>query len=265
MKILDSARRWSVLAYYQIRGRQARGGPWESFWDDVRCHHPEGPVLWDDLPAGAAAIDLERFQRAFDPRLPLLDIGCGNGQQTRFLAQSYRHVIGVDVSASAVDLAARQSRAFPNISYRVLDGTEPEAAAALASEIGDANIYLRGVLHVLPGRERAHFVESLRILLGRRGTLYLVEVNDHALARLSLFHDDLTPSGLPAAVEQVVKHGVRPRGFEPADRRSLFPESQWYVLGEGEATIHTVPLAGAEGANLPATWSLLRPRRETDH
>ena len=265
MKILDSARRWSVLAYYQIRGRQVRGGPWESFWDDVRSHQPEGPVLWDDQPAGAAAVDLERFRRAFDPRLPLLDIGCGNGQQTRFLAQTFRHVIGVD----GLGRRGRPgSSAVPGVSQHQLPRARRHRARGrrlARPRDRDTNIYLRGVLHVLPARQRVLFVESLRVLLGRRGTLYLVEVNHHVLSRLSLFHDDLTPSGLPAAVEQVVKHGVRPRGFEPADRRSLFPESQWSVLGEGDATIHTVPLAGQEGANLPATWSLLRPKRETDH
>jgi|CXWL01.1.fsa_nt_gi SAM-dependent methyltransferase len=267
MKLLDSARRWSVLAYYQIRGHQrhVQGGPWESFWGDVRAHRPDGQVLWDDDPAGAAAVDVERFRRAFDPKLPLIDIGCGNGRQTRYLAQRFRRVIGVDLSASAVDLAARLSLAYPNISYRVLDGTDPEAAAAVAHEVGDVNLYLRGVLHVLPARLRALFVESLRILLGRRGTLYLVEVNQHTLEHLAAFHDDHTPSGLPLAVEQVIKHGVRPRGFEPGDRRALFPESEWHILGEGQTTIQTVPLEGAAGAVLPATWSLLRPRREIDH
>lgn len=267
MRLFESARRWGVLAYYQIRGHQRHidGGPWESFWDDVLHHRPDGPVLWDDDPARASAVDLERFRRAFEPRLPLLDIGCGNGQQTRFLARTFRRVIGVDISASAVDLASRLSRAFPNITYRVLDGTDPEAAAAVAHEIGDANLYLRGVIHVLPERLRPLFVESLRVLLGRRGTLYLVELNDHSLAHLSLFHDDQTPSGLPAAVEQVVKHGVRPRGFASDDRRSLFPEAEWQVLGEGQTTIQTVPLEGAAGAVLPATWSLLRPRPVTDH
>ena len=57
----------------------------------------------------------------------------------------------------------------------MLDATRPEESAALAEEIGDANVFVRGVLHVLDDAAREAFVRSVSELLGDRGTLILLE------------------------------------------------------------------------------------------
>lgn len=267
MKFLESARRWGYLTYHQILGVPQRtwdGGPWEDFWGEMRRQRPGGGPnpWWDDDPENAAAVDLGRFRPAFMSRLPLVDLGCGNGRQTRFLAHHFRHVIGIDVSSSAVEMANRLSLSHPNLTYRVLDGADPEAIAALAREIGDANVYLRGVCHGLDDDARRRLAENLWMLLGRRGTLYLVDVNHRAL-------DGLPCDPVVPGTDRTASPTASPsRGFDADDRRSFFPETRWRLLGEGPTTLHTVlfdPLAGGTDALLPATWSLLRPRRETEH
>ena len=45
----------------------------------------------------------------------VLDIGCGNGRQTRFLARHFQKVVGVDISAAAVELARRETTRETNV------------------------------------------------------------------------------------------------------------------------------------------------------
>src|SRR5829696_916840 len=60
---------------------------WESYWGSLSG--APGEVFWDAAPAAGAALDLPRFQAFADSSLPLLDVGCGNGTQTRFLADHF--------------------------------------------------------------------------------------------------------------------------------------------------------------------------------
>lgn len=79
---------------------------WEGFWREA----PDEPggVFWDADPKVTAARHLALFEpRLADAGLPLVDLGCGNGTQTRFLADRFRHVLGVDLAAAAVDHARR--------------------------------------------------------------------------------------------------------------------------------------------------------------
>ncbi|MGW0578534.1 class I SAM-dependent methyltransferase, partial [Streptomyces sp. NPDC002920] len=118
---------------------------WEGFWREA----PDEPggVFWDADPKVTAARHLALFEpRLADAGLPLVDLGCGNGTQTRFLADRFRHVLGVDLAAAAVDHARRADPAG-QAGYRALDAAEKGAAETLHAELGDANVYMRGVLH----------------------------------------------------------------------------------------------------------------------
>src|SRR5690606_38952711 len=55
---------------------------WEGFWSEAPGE--EGAVFWDAEPALTAARHLALFEpHLLDPGLPLVDLGCGNGTQTR--------------------------------------------------------------------------------------------------------------------------------------------------------------------------------------
>jgi SAM-dependent methyltransferase len=261
MEAVGSIRLFANLLLMRLRNGSPRrySQHWEKFWSSIDLTGKEGQVLWDSEPERASAEDLERFRSQVDESLPLLDLGCGNGRQTRFLARSFSRLVGVDVSAAALDLARQETPAEAGIDYRVLDATRPEQARALHRELGDVNIYMRGVFHIIQRADRSRFLESLRILLGERGTLYMIEIGGNALACLRTYPGD-SPSGLPRHVHRVVENGVIPVGFGPRDRATFFSDVFWDVLAEGPSAIHTIPLGHGQEGQVPAIFMLLRPR-----
>ena len=55
---------------------------WERFWGSTTG--TAGEVFWDADPIHASRQDLALFRDYFNPRLPLIDLGCGNGTQHGF-------------------------------------------------------------------------------------------------------------------------------------------------------------------------------------
>lgn len=264
MDLPGSIRLWAHLLYFRLRHGSPRRYPhqWDSYWRSVQATGRGGEVLWDNVPERASAEDLQRFAVHLDSTLPLVDLGCGNGRQSRFLARHFPRVIGVDVAPAAVALARREAAAEGlAIDYRVLDATRLDEARALHAELGDANVYIRGVLHVIAAADRCRFAESLEILLGERGVLYDIELMPGALVLFRRLPGD-SPSGLPRLVHNVVRHGVRPHGFDLRQRRRYFPDDRWRVLDQGsEVTINTVPLHPGGESLVPACYMILRPQR----
>ena len=119
---------------------------WERWWSGIG--RTPGEIVWDADPGDLEA-DLGHFAGWFGQALPVVDVGCGDGRQTRFLARHFPHVAGVDVSAAAIG-RARAVDNPPNVCYQVLDARDPAGAARLHGELGDANVYIRGVLQALP-------------------------------------------------------------------------------------------------------------------
>ncbi|MGH8908587.1 MAG: class I SAM-dependent methyltransferase [Egibacteraceae bacterium] len=199
---------------------------WESFWSDL----PEtaGEAIWDTDPERTAAMHLPLFEPYFDPALPLLDLGCGNGTQTRFLAGRSARVIGVDVSASALALA-RKANPAPNIAYQQMDLLDSAATAALHQAVGDANIYMRGVVHQLGPRDWPAAASGLAMLTGQRGHLFDLE--------LAPVEQSLPRAGdLPPNLARVFQHGITPAGLGPGDLQALLVNAGFEILDSGEIT-----------------------------
>lgn len=263
MELMKSVRLLSNVMFFRMK----HGNPsevdrhWNNYWKTIEKTGRGGQVLWDNEPERASAVDIERFRPHFDLRLPVLDFGCGNGRQTRFLAKQFDRVIGTDVSPRAIDLARGETAAAGmNIDYRVLDALRPEQARAFHAEFGDVNIYMRTVLHVIQRKDRQVFAESLAVLLGERGTLYQIEL---ALCALDYFRTlpGNSPSGLPSHVHNVIKTGATSVGFEPKERPLVYPDEHWQVIAEGPDTIKTVPLYHGDEGHVPASYLILRTRK----
>jgi SAM-dependent methyltransferase len=267
MKIADSLRLYSSLLLFRLQGgspRQYRQ-QWDSYWRSIRKTGADGEVLWDNLPEKASAEDLVRFQRHLTASdLPLLDLGCGNGRQTRFLARHFERVVGVDVAPAAVALARRETLGTmveSRVSFALFDGANPGEAEALHDRLGDVNIYMRTVFHCVQTADRPAFVRALDTLLGERGTLYQIELSQGALETFRRLPGD-SPSGLPHLVHNVVRNGIHPIGFSAADRETYYPDDRWVVLDQGDGVdIKTVRLTHGAEALVPANYMVVRPRR----
>ena len=229
---------------------------WESFWSSST--ETPGEIFWDADPAHAAQQDLVLFQSYADPQLPIIDLGCGNGTQTRFLGDHFAKVIGTEISPAAVEIS-RTKNAAPNISYRILDVLCPADAQALHDEIGDANLYMRTVLHQLSPADHAAAIQSIERLLGVKGVLYLIELSS---AAEPYFAQLITQYGLPPGLARVFQHEITPGMLNENDLEALFPPDRFTVLRTGKSRIHTVhTLPTGEVAKVPAFYAILRRRQ----
>ena len=229
---------------------------WERYWSTATG--APGEIFWDADPARAAQQDLLLFQDHADPQLPLIDLGCGNGTQTRFLADHFARVIGTEISPTAVDIAQTKNAA-PNVSYRILDVLSPNDAQALHEEIGDANVYMRAVLHQLSPGDHATAIQSIERLLGRKGVLYLVELSS---AAEPYFAKLITQYGPPPGLARVFQHEITPGMVNENDLDVLFPPNRFTLLSTGKSHIHTVhTLPTGEVVKVPAFYAILRQRQ----
>jgi SAM-dependent methyltransferase len=226
---------------------------WESFWSTSTG--TAGEIFWDADPAHAAQQDLALFQGSIDPQLPLIDLGCGNGTQTRFLADHFARVIGTEISPAAIEIA-RTKHDAPNVSYRILDVLSPDDAQAIHGEIGDANLYMRAVLHQLSPADHATAIQSIERLLGRKGVLYLVELSS---AAEPYFAQLIKQYGPPPGLARVFQHQITPGMVNENDLEVLFPPNRFTLLRTGPSHIHTVhTLLTGEVVEVPAFYAILR-------
>ncbi len=224
---------------------------WEAYWAETAAAGQSS--LWDCDPAFASARDLPHFAPYLDPEQTLIDIGCGNGTQTRYLAQHHRQVIGTDVSASAI----RTARAHdPDHPYLVLDLLDNSAVNALHARLGDASVYMRTVLHQIRPEHRPAFAASLRTLLGTNGILAFVELAPGAEDYL---HQIVAEYGPPPALTRVLDTGVRPGSVNRDEALALLGTDEFVVLAESDTTVHTTyTLPTGRRAEVPAYFMALR-------
>ncbi|MEU9339402.1 class I SAM-dependent methyltransferase [Streptomyces sp. NPDC048290] len=224
---------------------------WEGFWQEAP--DTPGAVFWDAEPVLTAGAHLALFEpRIVDPGLPMVDLGCGNGTQTRYLAERFPRVLGADLSEAAV---ARAQAADPagQAAYRVLDATDTTATRALHAELGDANVYLRGVLHQCAPDDRQALVDGMAALLGTRGRAILVELAEAAGAVLKGLAQ--RPEGPPAKLAPIFRHGIAPGEVADAAVPVYLGAAGLTVLASGELPLTTTEYT-PDGARLtlPSQW-----------
>ncbi|MFF4587435.1 class I SAM-dependent methyltransferase [Streptomyces sp. NPDC001388] len=224
---------------------------WEGFWREA----PDDPgaVFWDADPKVTAARHLALFEpRLADAGLPLVDLGCGNGTQTRFLADRFRQVVGVDLAAAALDHARRADPAG-QATYRLLDAAERGAAETLHAELGDANVYMRGVLHQCEPADRQPLVDGIAELLGERGRVFLVELSEAARPVLGGLAQG--PAGPPPKLAPIFRHGIAPGEVADDAVPGLLRAAGLTVLASGELPLITTESApDGTRIELPSKW-----------
>ncbi|WP_225846040.1 class I SAM-dependent methyltransferase [Streptomyces sp. HPF1205] len=231
---------------------------WETFWRQAP-DEAEG-VFWDADASRSAGLHLRYFGPHFDPALPVVDLGCGNGTQTRFLARHYKRAIGVDLTRAAVERAARDDVAGA-ATYRQLDATDPAAVAALHEETGDVNVYMRGVLHQCRPQDRVRMAEGIATLVGARGRAFVFELAEAAKGVLSGLAQ--APAGPPVKLRPVFALGITPADVADDALPRYFADAGLSVLARGELPLATTEFApDGKPIELPSKWLVAgRPNR----
>ncbi|MFJ9728923.1 class I SAM-dependent methyltransferase [Streptomyces sp. NPDC101209] len=224
---------------------------WEGFWREAP--EEEGAVFWDAEPALTAGVHLGLFApHLVDSGLAMVDLGCGNGTQTRFLADRFRHVVGADLSAAAVE-HARHADPAGQATYRVLDAVEKNETETLHAELGDANVYMRGVLHQVEPDARQAMADGIATLVGERGRAFLVELSE--TAKPVLMGLAQSPSGPPPKLAPIFRHGLAPGEVADDDVPGYLASAGLTVLATGELPLVTTEFT-ADGTRieLPSKW-----------
>lgn len=224
---------------------------WEGFWREAPGG--QGSVFWDAEPTLTVARHLALFEPyLFDPGLPLVDLGCGNGTQTRFLADRFPHVVGADLSAAALDHARRADPAG-RASYRQLDAADKDETQGLHAELGDVNVYVRGVLHQCQADDRQPLVNGIATLIGDRGRAFLVEPSEAAGALLRSL--TASPAGPPAKVAAVFRHGIAPGRMADDAVPEFLTAAGLTLAASGTGPLTTTEYApDGSRIELPSAW-----------
>lgn len=246
-----------------VAEERGTGEAWERYWAGVERTGRGGDVIWDADSGAEFHWLLGQAERHFNPALPVVDLGCGNGRYSRELAPHYPRVVGVDVSASAIEHARREARGLRlgNLDYLAIDMTDAEQAAALGQ--GPYNIFVRGVFHVLDSAARARLATVARQLLGPDGTLIVHEpdYSSNSFGYLGFVGGKRgRAEDLVAPLEAAgVRHSHR---FTRPELTDAFPDSDWEVLEDEAIKLYAVDPESETGALLlPGYYAVLRRRR----
>jgi SAM-dependent methyltransferase len=141
------------------------GLPWDASYES-------GPAPWDIGQPQPAVLRLGS-EGVF--RGPVLDVGCGTGENALYIASLGLPVLGVDVAGQALAMAREKARDR---------GMEIEFAAADALHLERLKRRFRtaldcGLFHTFDGDEQRAYVASLASVMEHDGTIYVLCFSDH--------------------------------------------------------------------------------------
>jgi SAM-dependent methyltransferase len=248
------------LIRHGARAPRALPEAWEDYWQGVSETGRKGDVLWDPAHDVELQFCLQKLGAGADRALPVIDVGCGNGRFTRALSSLFEPALGLDLAPSAVKRAGVETAEAAKVSYRCLDATKRGWAEALHRELGDANVFIRGVLHVLNHQGKVALADELRVLLGQRGTLFLLETAFPGSPLDYLEFLGAVDGTLPAPLERAIRAGLpQPASFAAPELARYFPDTAFRVLESGPADIFAVGMRrGSDVEKIPGFYALIR-------
>jgi SAM-dependent methyltransferase len=234
---------------------------WEQYWSSIRATGVGGDVLWDAGDLGEMQGYLAVMQTHLDTSLPIIDIGCGNGRFTRHLVPISRSVVGIDLSPSAIAVAKSESTDSSAVEFLSMDATVPGATDVLASERAPANVFVRGVFHILDPSARVELARNLLPITGATGRVFLAETDFRGSGLEYLANLGATPRWIPGPLERAIRDLPRPGHFGRTEREQSFDGADWELIVDGPTVIETIPLTGStEPGHIPGYFAVLAQR-----
>jgi 2-polyprenyl-3-methyl-5-hydroxy-6-metoxy-1,4-benzoquinol methylase len=128
--------------------------------------------IWGDGPSELARLAVARLRAHATPELSILDVGCGYGRDTRYLAAELGcRVLGLDPSPAAVNAARKQRSAALEVEYVAGD------LGSLASDPDHGGpfdvAFVSNVYHLLGPIGRREFTAALAAAVRPGGLLFL--------------------------------------------------------------------------------------------
>ncbi|WP_405387342.1 methyltransferase domain-containing protein [Streptomyces sp. NBC_01102] len=226
---------------------------WEDFW--AATSDAPGEAIWDADPSLAAQPHSELLLPYADASLPVVDVGCGNGTQTRFLATRFARAIGVDLSHAAVALA-RRADTEGVAEFARLDLVDGEAVRALHERTGDTNVYMRAVIHQSEPEARPAVAAAVAELVGEKGRAFVAELTPAAKDVIRRAAE--SPEGPPPKLRRVLDHRLKPASATEEEVPELLRAAGLTVLVCGDTALaQTEYLPDGTRIALPARWFVL--------
>lgn len=226
---------------------------WEGFWSATS--DTPGEAIWDAAPSLSAVPHSALLLPYADASLPVVDLGCGNGTQTRYLATRFARAIGVDLSQAAI---ARARRADPEgvAEFIQLDLVDGDAVRALHQRIGDTNVYMRAVIHQSEPEARPAVAAAVATLLGERGRAFVAELTP--ASKDVLQQASQGPQGPPEKLRRVFEHGLKPASATEEEVPEVLRAAGLTILDSGDTVLpQTECLPDGTRIDLPARWFVL--------
>ena len=110
---------------------------------------------------------LKKFLSLLPDGADVLDVGCGGGQDSKFLAVSGCAVLGIDFSTEMIKLAKKYA---PEVDFKVADVMKLSAVKKFDG------IWCCRVFHHVSFKEQENFLDKLYALLTKGGILYITAV-----------------------------------------------------------------------------------------
>jgi len=110
---------------------------------------------------------LKKFLNFLPNQAMVLDVGCGGGQDSKFLTSNGYSVLGIDVSKEMIKLAKKYA---PETNFKILD------LMKLPAKVKYDGVWCCRVFHHVSIDEQDKFLNKLQTLLKKGGVLYITSV-----------------------------------------------------------------------------------------